>query len=67
LLELARYVVLNPLRAGMIERLDDWPWSSYLATCGRTAAHDWLSTAWLLAQFGQSREARRRVMLHCKT
>jgi REP element-mobilizing transposase RayT len=56
LLELARYVVLNPLRAGMVERLDDWPWSSYLATCGQTAAHDWLSTAWLLAQFGQSRD-----------
>jgi putative transposase len=33
LLELARYVVLNPLRAGMVRRLEDCPWSSYLGTC----------------------------------
>ena len=32
-LELARYVVLNPLRAkGMVKRLEDWSWSSYLAS-----------------------------------
>lgn len=30
LLELARYVVLNPLRARMVRRLENWPWSSYL-------------------------------------
>ena len=29
LLELARYVVLNPLRAKMVKQLDAWPWSSY--------------------------------------
>ena len=28
LLELARYVVLNPLRAKMVKRLEAWPWSS---------------------------------------
>jgi putative transposase len=32
LLELARYVVLNPLRARMVKRLEAWPWSSYPAT-----------------------------------
>lgn len=30
LLELARNVVLNPLRAKMVKRLEAWPWSSYL-------------------------------------
>ena len=34
LLELARYVVLNPLRARMVKGLEAWPWSSYLASCG---------------------------------
>ena len=29
LLELARYVVLNPVRAGMVDNVADWPWSSY--------------------------------------
>ena len=42
LLELARYVVLNPRRAKMVKRLDAWPWSSYLATCGHSAASGWL-------------------------
>jgi len=38
LLELARYVVLNPVRAGMVARPEDWPWSSYRHTAGLTAA-----------------------------
>jgi REP element-mobilizing transposase RayT len=55
LLELARYVVLNPLRAGMVRRLENWPWSSYLATCGQVASPEWLQTDWILAQFGRQR------------
>ena len=55
LLELARYVVLNPLRAKMVKRLETWPWSSYLATCGQVGSPDWLQTYWILAQFGQRR------------
>ena len=57
LLELARYVVLNPLRAKMVKRLDAWPWSSYLATCGQAESPPWLQTDWLLAQFGQRRSS----------
>ncbi|MCX7635078.1 MAG: transposase, partial [Syntrophales bacterium] len=34
LLELARYVVLNPVRAGMVTTPADWPWSSYRQTAG---------------------------------
>jgi hypothetical protein len=54
-LELARYVVLNPLRAGMVQRLETWPWSSYLATCGQAIRPEWLQTDWILAQFGRQR------------
>lgn len=58
LLELARYVVLNPLRAkNMVERLDEWPWSSYLSTCGQVPAPAWLQTDWILGQFGEDRVA----------
>ena len=60
LLELARYVVLNPLRARMVKRLEIWPWSSYLATCGQAESPPWLHTDWLLAQFGRRRSSRRR-------
>ena len=55
LLELARYVVLNPLRAGMVKRLEAWPWSSYLATCGQASTPEWLQTDWTLVQFGRQR------------
>lgn len=55
LLELARYVVLNPLRANMVKHLETWPWSSYLATCGQAATPAWLQTDWILGQFGQRR------------
>ena len=55
LLELARYVVLNPLRAGMIQQLEAWPWSIYLATCEQATTPEWLQTDWILAQFGRQR------------
>jgi REP element-mobilizing transposase RayT len=55
LLELARYIVLNPLRAKMVKRLEAWPWSSYLATCGQAPSSEFLQTDWILAQFGRQR------------
>jgi REP element-mobilizing transposase RayT len=61
LLELSRYVVLNPVRAGMVEHPGDWPWSSYRAMVGDAPVPGWLATDGLLAQFGRRRsEARRR-------
>ena len=56
LLELARYVVLNPLRAGMVKEPADWPWSSYPAMIGKACAPTWLQTDWLLGQFGALRQ-----------
>jgi REP element-mobilizing transposase RayT len=55
LLELTRYVVLNPVRAGMVKRPRDWKWSSYRATIGEVIAPEWLKTDGLLAQFGSRR------------
>jgi len=51
LLELARYVVLNPVRAGMVRNASAWPWSSYHAMIGSEAAPSWLQTDWVLGQF----------------
>lgn len=60
LLELCRYVVLNPVRAGLVQRAHQWPWSSYRAMVGRTDVPDYLTVDWVLGQFGQRvREARR--------
>jgi putative transposase len=55
LLELARYVVLNPVRAGMVREAGDWVWSSYRAMVGQASAPGWLETDWLLGQFGEER------------
>ena len=56
LLELARYVVLNPVRAEMVRTADEWPWSSYHTTIGKTKAIEWLQTDWLLASFGATKK-----------
>ena len=56
LLELTRYVVLNPVRAGMVTHPREWPWSSYIGMTGEGIAQSWLSTDGLLAQFATQRE-----------
>jgi len=66
LLELARYVVLNPVRARMVRSCKDWRWSSYRATAGLESASSFLTTKWILSQFAQSpskaRQAYRRFV-----
>jgi len=52
LLELCRYVVLNPVRAKIVPHPRLWAWSSYRATVGESSAPAWLSTDWILEQFG---------------
>jgi putative transposase len=51
LAEVIRYVVLNPVRAGMVERPEKYRWSSYRATGGFEAAPEWLDVATVLALF----------------
>lgn len=55
LMELARYLVLNPVRAGMVPVAEDWAWSSYRAMTGQAPAPAWLQTDWLLGQFANER------------
>ena len=55
LLELARYVVLNPVRAGMVDDPQQWSWSSYAAMTGEKQAPPWLQTDWILGQFDRNR------------
>lgn len=55
--ELARYVVLNPVRARRVKRPEQWRWSSYRASAGMDAAPPWLATEWLLGQFARRRKS----------
>ena len=43
LLALCRYVVLNPVRAGLVRHPRAWGWSSYRATAGEESAPTWLT------------------------
>lgn len=55
LLELARYIALNPVRAQMVRSARDWPWSSYRATADMSPAPEWLETDAILSTFGHTR------------
>jgi len=56
LLEVCRYVVLNPVRARMADAPAAWKWSSYRATAGSQAGHPCLTAAWVLGQFSGKRD-----------
>lgn len=64
LLEVARYVVLNPVRAKMVRSAKDWKWSSYRATAGHQEPLLLLATDWILLQFNDDR--RRAADLYRK-
>ncbi|HMS85989.1 MAG TPA: transposase [Nitrospira sp.] len=60
LLELCRYVVLNPVRARLTREPDTYLWSSYRATAGLVPPSAGLTVDWLLSQFGRQRAAAHR-------
>ena len=59
LAEVLRYVVLNPVRAHMVKRPEDYKWSSYRATAGYDAALDCLDLASALSFFHPDRDEAR--------
>jgi REP-associated tyrosine transposase len=54
LLEVSRYIVLNPVRAGICAGPESWPWSSYRATAGEAPAPAFLTVDWTSGLFGTS-------------
>jgi REP element-mobilizing transposase RayT len=68
LLKLCRYIVLNPVRAGMVKEPGKYPWSSYRATAGLGKKPDFLAVDWILEQFGADRvQARKEYRLFVKS
>lgn len=61
LLELSRYVVLNPVRAGLVESAAGWPWSSYRAVMGKAPVPAWLAADETLSLFHAKRGPARRA------
>jgi REP element-mobilizing transposase RayT len=62
LLELTRYIHLNPVRAGLVESPAQYPWSSHHAYVGKRA-ENWVTTDFVLGMFNADRA--RAVSAYC--
>jgi REP element-mobilizing transposase RayT len=60
LLELCRYVVLNPVRARIVKEAKEHEWSSYRSIAGIDKQATFLTTDWILSQFGEDRKRAQR-------
>jgi putative transposase len=61
LLEVSRYIALNPVRAGLVSDPKDWPWSSYRAIAGLDPKHGCLHDDWILQQFHEEKSVARNM------
>ncbi len=63
LLALCRYVERNPVAAGIVSDVAEWPWSSYRAHIGQCATPAWLDSdglhGYLLGRAAETKEDRR--------
>lgn len=65
LLELCRYIVLNPVRAGIVNHPAEYRWSNFSSTIGNTKWYDsFLTTEWILAQFDNDISLARRKYIN---
>jgi putative transposase len=60
-LQVGRYVVLNPVRAGMVRDAVEWTWSSHPAMLGKVAPPPFLDVEWTLGQFARKLELAREA------
>ncbi|MEN6616877.1 MAG: transposase, partial [Syntrophorhabdus sp.] len=63
LLELVRYVCLNPVRANKVQDAQDWIWSSYRAAAGIERAPAWLCVDWVLGQFSVTKRRAEKLFI----
>ncbi|HEV8249077.1 MAG TPA: hypothetical protein VGQ15_03810 [Gaiellaceae bacterium] len=59
---LAAYLALNPVRAGLVDRAEDWPWSTYPSLIGLAPEWTFVKPGFLVSQFGGDRARARRML-----
>ncbi len=65
LLELCRYVVLNPLRAGLVTHPSEYKWSSFNEMAGTANnINDITTSDWILSRFGTEADEARKNYIH---
>jgi putative transposase len=57
-----RYVADNPVRAGIVNQPEDWPWSSYATTIGLNEAFPFVDASLILRFFGEDEAGARRAL-----
>jgi len=58
--ELSRYIHLNPVKAGIAEKPEDYIWSSYQDYIGTRKSPEWLVQDFILSYFGKKEVTARR-------
>ena len=61
LLELTRYMSLNPVRAGLVRNPADWRWGSFRSTAGLEPPPPFLEATWIRQQFRSRRKPAGRA------
>ena len=65
---LSCYIYRNPLRAGIVRRLVDYPWSSYPVYAYGKKSPEWLRTAPILSHFNTKNKLEKAAkILKCNT
>ncbi len=59
-IKLSAYIHLNPLRAGIVDDIEEYRWSSYLDYIGKRKSLEGLDTEFILGQFDEETEKARR-------
>lgn len=58
--ELSRYIHLNPVRANIVGKPEEYRWSSYLDYVGERKRPEWLETSFVLDCFGEGEDCFRK-------
>lgn len=58
--ELSRYIHLNPVRANIVEKPEEYRWSSYLDYIGERKRPEWLEASFVLDYFGKGEDRFRK-------
>ncbi|HOP41403.1 MAG TPA: transposase [Geobacteraceae bacterium] len=58
--ELTRYIHLNPVKAGITSKADEYQWSSYRAFIGAASTPEWLKSGFILGSFGKQETVSRK-------
>lgn len=58
--ELTRYIHLNPVKAGITAKADEYQWSSYRAYTGAVSTPEWLKPGFVLGSFGKTERVARK-------